>query len=114
MAKKHVEDYYLKMVSDYTEMKNTLNELQKHISEDNASKAVNQIGQLKEQVRLLEANYKRLSYIMYLLNMPVNKGKAKRYENREVKKLNDIPECHRKSAVEGENKEILSELKSYL
>ena len=72
MAKKHVEDYYLKMVSDYTEMKNTLNELQKHISEDNASKAVNQIGQLKEQVRLLEANYKRLSYIMYLLNMPVN------------------------------------------
>ena len=26
MAKKHVEDYYLKMVSDYTEMKKTLNE----------------------------------------------------------------------------------------
>ena len=26
---------------------------------------------------------------MYLLNMPVNNRKAKRYENREVKKLND-------------------------
>lgn len=114
MAKKHVEEYYLKMVSDYTEMKKTLEELQKNISEDNASKAVNNISEIKNQVRLLESNYKRLSYIMYLLNMPVKDKKIKGYKNRESKKLNDIPKCHRKSAVEEENKEVLTELKSYL
>ena len=67
MAVKHVREYYERMVSDYVEMKKVLEELEK-TSEENASNALNNINSIREQVKLLEANYKRLSYIMFLLN----------------------------------------------
>ena len=57
MSKKHVEEYYAKMVADYTEMKTVLEELQKNATEDIAVSNLNQINTIKEQVQLLEANY---------------------------------------------------------
>ena len=113
MAKKHVEEYYMRMVSDYTEMKKVLEEMEK-ISEENAGKALANIENMTEQLKLLEANYKRLSYIMFLLNQPTKEKKKKSYFRREQKKLNDIPEEHREEAVIKENSNVIENLKSYL
>lgn len=112
MSKKHVEEYYIKMASDYTEMKNVLQQLQDSVTEQNAGVYAMQISTIKEQVKLLEANYKRLSYIMFLLNMPNKKKKESGYEKREHKKLDSIPEEHREYAVEKENGDILENIKS--
>ncbi|MBQ6631866.1 MAG: hypothetical protein IJH55_07135 [Romboutsia sp.] len=112
MAVKHVREYYERMVSDYTEMKNVLSEMEK-LSESGASNALNNIEQIKEQVKVLEVNYKRLSYIMFLLNQPNKENKKNRYIKRENKKLNQIPIEDRKEAVEEENKQALEILKSY-
>lgn len=112
MSKKHVEEYYAKMVADYTEMKTVLEELQKNATEDTANNYINQINMIKEQVQLLEANYKRLSYIMFLLNAPNKKSKEDRYFKREQKKLNDIPVEHRKESVEKENNDIINNIKN--
>lgn len=112
MSKKHVEEYYAKMVADYTEMKTVLEELQKNATEDTAVSNLNQINTIKEQVQLLEANYKRLAYIIFLLNEPNKKSKQKGYFRREHKKLDKIPKEHREEAIEKENSEIISNIKN--
>lgn len=112
MSKKHVEEYFIKMASDYSEMKNVLEELQSSLTDETASNYINQIDTIKEQVKLLEANYKRLSYIMFLLNMPNNKKKEKNYIRREHKKLDNIPIEHRQESIEEENSNILNNIKS--
>lgn len=112
MAIKHVRDYYERMVSDYVEMKHTLEEMEK-LSEEKASVAINNIEQIREQVKVLEANYNRLSYIMFLLNQPNKEKKKSKYFKQEKKKLNKIPINDRKEAVIDENTKVLETLKSY-
>lgn len=112
MSKKHVEEYYLTMLSDYTEMKTVLDELQKNITDDTASTYINQINNIKDKVKLLEANYKRLSYIMFLLNKPNKKSKEDRYLKRENKRLNSIPENAKEEFIRKENKEIINYIKN--
>lgn len=112
MAIKHVREYYERMVSDYVEMKRVLEEMEK-LSEEKASIALSNIEQIREQVKILEANYKRLSYIMFLLNQPNKESKKQRYLNREKKKLDNIPVSDREEAVIEENTRILETLKSY-
>ena len=67
MSKKHVEDYYLRMLLDYSEMRNVLEQLQKSISEDPSSVNMEYINTVKEKVKVLEANYKRLSFYFIFL-----------------------------------------------
>ncbi len=112
MAIKHVREYYERMVSDYVEMKRVLEEMEK-LSEEKASIALSNIEQIREQVKILEANYKRLAYIMFLLNQPNKDSKKQRYLNREKKKLDNIPVSNREEAVIEENTRILETLKSY-
>lgn len=112
MAIKHVREYYERMVSDYTEMKRVLSEMES-LSEDKASIALENIDSIREQVRVLEANYNRLSYIMFLLNQPNKEKKKVRYIKRENKKLSNIPNEDRKEAVEQENTAVIQTLKSY-
>lgn len=112
MAIRHVREYYERMVSDYVEMKTVLEEMEK-LSEDKASVALNNIEQIKHQVEILEANYKRLSYIMFLLNQPNKEKKKQRYFSQEKKKLDDIPYKDRKEAIIEENSAVIENLKSY-
>lgn len=112
MAIKHVRDYYERMVSDYVEMKRVLEEMEK-LSEEKASVAINNIEQIREQVKVLEANYNRLSYIMFLLNQPNKEKKKSKYFKQEKKKLDKIPINDRKEAVIDENTKVLETLKSY-
>ncbi len=113
MAVKHVREYYEKMLLDYTEMKNVLAEMEK-LSDSGASVALSNIESIKEQVKVLESNYKRLSYIIFLLNQPNRDSKKSRYITREKKKLDKIPIQDRKEAVEDENRNVLDYLKSYI
>lgn len=112
MSVKHIREYYERMVSDYTEMKNVLKEMEK-LSDSNASTALANIESIREQVKILEANYNRLSYIIFLLNQPNKEAKKDRYFKREQKALNKIPITDRKEAVEAENTQVIETLKSY-
>ena len=113
MAIKHVRAYYERMNSDYMEMKRVLEEME-NLSEDKSAAALANIDKMREQVRLLESNYKRLSYVMFLLNQPTNPKKKEHYEKSEKKKLDKIPKEDRMEAVIEENSETINSLKSYL
>lgn len=113
MAVKDVRDYYERMTSDYMEMKRVLTEMEK-MSEEGASSALKNIDNIREQVKVLEANYNRLSYIIFLLDEPKRPEKKGRYRKIEKKRLNKIPENDRKDGVIKENQEIIHNLQSFI
>lgn len=112
MSIKHVKDYYLKVTNDYHMMNQTLEEMEKAISDSNLEIATQNLPMIKQQVAQLKENYLRISYIMFLLNMPNRKEKQLRYVQREKKKLDNIPEEHRLLGVLRENKTIINDIAS--
>lgn len=87
MSKKHVEEYF-KIVSDqYHEMLETLKELESdyatHIIEPE------RIDKIKATLNPIKDNYLRISYIIYLLNMPNKSKKIKKYIKQNNKQLNE-------------------------
>lgn len=77
MALKDVKYYYYTMLNQYLEMKADLADFQQafadgYITED-------QLENVRNEVYILESNYERLSYIMYLLEMPNRPTKKAKY-----------------------------------
>lgn len=114
MSVKHVKDYYLKITQDYHNMTQVLQELEKSVADDKISELNNNIPMIKQQVAQLKENYLRISYIMFLLNMPNRKEKRAKYVKREHKKIDDIPKEHQLIGVLREDKSIIDNLKSFI
>ena len=77
MAIRDVKDYYFKMLSQYMEMKGDLADFEQALKDGFITEEQMQAA-VKEEVSRIENNYDRLSYIMYLLNLPNRKSKRKR------------------------------------
>jgi len=75
MSKKHVEDYFNQICDDYHELVSTLNELQEQC--ETTVVPPEKIENLKHIIEPIKDNYERISYIMFLLNMPNKKEKKK-------------------------------------
>jgi hypothetical protein len=78
MALKDVKQYYYTMLNQYLEMKADLADFQQafedgYITED-------QLENVRNEIFLVESNYERLSYIMYLLEMPNRPSKKEKYK----------------------------------
>lgn len=114
MAVKDIVDYYNKVTSHYIEMKEVLKELESNIPEDKIENANNNISMIRKDVEQLASNYRRISYIMYLLNKPTKKEKHKRYEQSETKRLSEISEENSLEGIVKEDNDILKRLNSYL
>ena len=110
MSVKHVKDYYLKVTDDFHRMKETLDELERCITEETATAAIKNIDIIRQQVNALKENYMRISYIVYLLNMPNKKEKQKRYIKEKQSRIKQIPDKDTFDGVLHENKEILDML----
>ena len=83
MAKKDVDKYFDQICKDYHELIETL-----HNMEEEASKGLldpDKLVQMKEYIEPIKINWQRISYIMYLLNMPAKKSKQERYKNQNKK-----------------------------
>jgi hypothetical protein len=75
MAKKDVQTYFYNMLAQYIEEKQNLADFEEALKEGHITQE--QMQDALENVAILEANYYRLAYIMYLLDMP----------NRDTKKI---------------------------
>lgn len=108
--KKDVYKYYMNQITTYNEMKSQLEELAKTKTAD--KKAVEYIGNL---VATMEANVQRLSYIMYLLKMPLFGKARKMYEGKFVglSTLFEKFKCN-EEAVNAENDAIMSQVLSFM
>ena len=77
MAVKDVRNYFYTMLAQYLEEKQNLADFEEALKEGHITQE--QMQEALETVAGLEANYHRLVYIMYLLDMPNRKSKKAGY-----------------------------------
>ena len=91
MAYKHIKEYYKTISQQYLDAKTKLKQVQEECDSNMISPE--RIKSIENNFRPLMENYKRWSYMLYLLNLPVKKSKQKTYENQN-KKLLKLCENH--------------------
>lgn len=105
MSKKDVEKYYNQITNDYKELVDSLKELEELAAQDIVNP--DKVEDLRKAVEPLKNNYLRISYIMYLLNMPNRKEKKARYTKQQTKLLKSIEQDQTEHE---ENKNVINTL----
>lgn len=110
MALRDVKDYYSKMFLQYLEMKNDLADFEQALKDGYITE--DQLEELKAEFNNIEINYHRLSYIMYLLELPNRKSKQPRYKKANSKLESYFSQTNSTAKdVELENEGALNELR---
>lgn len=111
MSKKNFDDYYYKVASQYQEMYNDLKEVEELCKQSMMNPEI-----YENMVKTLEPvknSFSVLSYVKYLLDMPVKKDKQQRYSAQPKNKI--CAQIGKKSDAENQkaleiSKEMLQEL----
>lgn len=107
MSKKDFDKYYDSIEKDYFELLSLLKDTQKEFEDGLVSPdAVEKIQQIVEPVK---RNYETISYIRFILNLPVKKHKRERFKNANKKHLKNM---RTEEAIKEENKQSLQRLKN--
>lgn len=112
MALRDVKDYYFKMLNQYLEMKADLADFEQALKDGFITEE--QMQGAFDEVNKVQQNYERLSYIMYLFNLPKRKSKQKKYKANTVNAALAAAFKTRKAdvdAVELENQDALAAFK---
>lgn len=113
MAVVDVKKYYYKVMSQYLEMKQDLIDFEQALKEGFITE--DQMIEAQNNVKDLEINYHRLSYIMFLLELPKNKkGKQKKLNaDKKLVKAFDNYKADSSSVI-NENNSALDHFRSEL
>ena len=114
MSIEHVRDYYMRMTSDYVELKKTLDRLEREITPETSSQALEAIERIRKEAEIVQQNYNRIKYIIYLLDKPKNKKKQARWEKQNKRKLESIPEKDRLKYIHEDNKNNIDLIRSFM
>jgi hypothetical protein len=115
MAIRDVKEYYFKMLNQYLEMKTDLADFEQALKDGFITEE--QMQGAFDEVNKVQQNYERLSYIMYLLNLPKRKSKQKKYKANTVNAALAAEFKSRNAdvdAVELENQDALAAFKQEL
>lgn len=111
MAVKQVKENFKKIEKQYFDMMGMIKEF------DEALKAGEVSPEQAEEARNMffkvEDNYKRWAYMMYLLNQPARKEKAKRYDNSH-KKLKEYVQPYSIEPILEDGRNVLANLEKKL
>lgn len=113
MAYRHLKDYYEKIQSQYMEMLGDAKDYQQGV--DEGSLTPEQAEQAYAMTAKLKENYERITYVLYLLEMPNRKSKEKTYERQNRKALRYLSDekADEESAV-SEGGDALKEFRSFI
>ena len=84
MALKDVKEYYYRVAAQYLEMKDTLAEYDEAAKEGKVTEE--QLADVKEDIARIEQNYNRLSYILYLFELPKNSKAKTKFNKMQINK----------------------------
>jgi len=109
MARKDVDEYYNIISAQYAQLLEELAELEKDetIPEDI-------IEDVKRDIDIVKTNRDRWVYMIYLLNRPVRKKKAERYDKIYQNKALNEEQTNSIDYVIDENQEVLDNIEEYL
>lgn len=113
MAIKEVKQYYYAMQAQYLEMKADLADFEQGLQDGYITE--DQLEAAKEEINLLENNYDRLSYILYLLEIPNKNSKKAKHKKTSQQLLTYFDKRNAtEEAVKAENKSALDTLRAEL
>ena len=113
MALKHVKSYYEDMLNEFLEAKENQQEMINEYKQGNINEE--QLEEFNKYYNDLEVNYTRLSYIMYLFNIPARNKKLPKY----IKSNKDMIDYFKKQKatkedIRLENKDMLVEMRKII
>ena len=113
MAKKDVQIYFYTMLAQYIEEKQNLADFEEALKEGNITQE--QMQEALENVAVLEANYHRLAYVMYLLDMPNRATKKAGYVRQHKPILDELKRLGADiDSIKEENSDALVHFKAAL
>lgn len=113
MAIKDVRHYFYTMLAQYVEEKQNLADFEEALKDGLITEE--QMQEATETVASLEANYYRLAYIMYLLDMPNRKSKKDAYIKQYKPILDELTKLGADiDSVKAENSDALIHFKAAL
>lgn len=113
MAIKDVRHYFYTMLAQYVEEKQNLADFEEALK--NGLITEEQMQEAIETVAGLEANYYRLAYIMYLLDMPNRKSKKDAYVKQYKTILDELTKLGADvDSIKAENSDALIHFKAAL
>jgi len=113
MAARDVKEYYYKMQAQYLEMKADLADFEVALKAGNITEG--QMRAAMDEVAALQLNYDRLTYVMYLLELPARKQKQAKCARANKKVLDALSRRHAdERSVSDENKSALDAFRAEL
>ena len=113
MAIKDVRHYFYTMLAQYVEEKQNLADFEEALKDGLITEE--QMQEATETVASLEANYYRLAYIMYLLDMPNRKSKKDAYVKQYKPILDELTKLGADiDSIKAENSDALIHFKAAL
>lgn len=109
MSYRDVRKYYKDVEAQFFEMKADAEDLQKAVADGFISQE--RIDETASMTERLRTNYERLSYVMYLFNLP-NRKKG-RHGNAPDEGLVEFMRPSGEKAVLGENADVLRDFKAF-
>ena len=110
MANKDVKQYYYTMLNQYLEMKADLADFEQALKDGYITES--QLEAAKAEILTIEQNYERLSYVMYLLEMPNRPNKKALFNRRNKDLVQHFEQTTATQAlVEAENRSALDRLR---
>jgi len=111
MAARDIKEYYYKIQAQKLEMEADLADFEEALK--NGFITEEQVQAAKEELIPYQINYDRLTYIMYLLELPNRKSKKAKYNRQNKKLLNELKARNADGdAVFDENKSALDSFRA--
>lgn len=109
MSKRHFDEYFNKVASQYHELLEGLEEFEQLAMTEVISP--DRMEAYKETLKPIKNNFMTLSYVKYLLNKPERDSKEKRYIGSNKKLLKGLDIKRSPSGIIAENSKVLEKLK---
>lgn len=105
--------YMFQIEAQYVEMKNDLEDFAQALKDGYITEE--QLASVKEDVALIEQNYKRLLYVAFLLEIPKRNSKKAKYKKVNQSLINYFEELNAgENAIINENKSLLENIRAEL
>lgn len=108
MSKKHFDEYYKSICSQFNRLQDSLEELSEEVSKKIVEPE--RLEQLQKTIQPIKSSYDMLTYVKYLLDMPARSSKSKRYMKQNKKVLNRV-EKYSAENIANSNKDKLKKIK---